>query len=224
MKHILSTIIFALGMSSMLFSQHTLPELPYKYNALEPYIDSSTMFIHHKNHHAAYVNNLNKSLEKYPELQKKNIVELMAMLDQIPADIQTSVRNNGGGHFNHTLFWNLMTPANKSRMSKKVEKALVESFGSIDNFKSEFEKAALTRFGSGWAWLIRNEKGELQITSTANQDNPIMNNAAVKGKPILAVDVWEHAYYLKYQSKRGEYLKSFWAVVNWKEVEKLMFK
>lgn len=223
MKHIISTLFFALALSSVSMAQHKLPDLPYAYDALEPYVDSTTMRIHHKNHHAAYVNNLNKSLEKYPDLQQKNIVELMGTLDQLPSDIQTSVRNNGGGHFNHTLFWTMLTPANKSRMTKKVEKALEKSFGSIENFKTEFEKAAMTRFGSGWAWLIRNEQGNLQIISTANQDNPIMNNAAVKGQPLLAIDVWEHAYYLKYQSKRGEYLKSFWSVVNWKEVEKHMF-
>jgi Fe-Mn family superoxide dismutase len=219
------TLLFLLVTSTLLvFSQFGLPGLPYKYNALEPYIDSTTMYIHYNNHHAAYVTNLNKALEKYPELYKKDITEILRNLNELPADIQTVVRNNGGGHYNHTLFWKLLTPAKNSKLSKKLEQKLTDAFGSIDAFKAEFEKASLGRFGSGWAWLIKEPSGKLRIISTANQDNPLMSLAEVKGKPVLALDVWEHAYYLKYQSKRAAYTQAFWSVVNWNEVEKLVFE
>ncbi len=213
--------IFALSTSLQAVNgQHTLPKLPYDYAALEPYIDSNTMNIHYNNHHAAYVNNLNKALENKEVAGKENIVSLLSNLEALPADIRTTVRNNGGGHYNHTLFWSLLAPAGSTKISPAVEKALTEAFGSVDAFKAEFEKAATTRFGSGWAWLIKNSEGKLQIISTPNQDNPIMSIAEVKGTPVLAIDVWEHAYYLKYQSKRADYVKAFWNVVNWNEVEK----
>lgn len=205
--------------SVSLFAQYQLPKLNYGYADLEPYIDSVTMRIHYTNHHAAYTKNLNASLQKYPELFKKDILEVFQHMDEIPADIQTAVRNNGGGYYNHLLFWSMLTPASNSKMSPTVEKALVKNFGSVDKFKEAFEKAAMTRFGSGWAWLIKDASGKLIITSTANQDNPLMSFTEVKGKPLLALDVWEHAYYLKYQSKRADYTKAFWSIVNWKKVE-----
>jgi Fe-Mn family superoxide dismutase len=205
-------------------AQFKLSGLPYKYDALEPYIDSTTMYIHYNFHHQAYVSNLNKALEKYPELYKKDIVELLQNIKELPADIQTAVRNNGGGFYNHNLFWKMMAPAGSTKMSAKLEKKLIENFGSIDNFKDEFEKAGMTRFGSGWAWLVIEHSGKLKIFSTPNQDSPVYQDAEVKGKPVLALDVWEHAYYLKYQNKRAAYVKAFWSVVNWAEVEMLLEK
>lgn len=205
-------------------AQYQLPKLNYSYSALEPYIDSATMHIHYNNHHGAYTKNLNDALAKYPELQKKPLTELFANMDQVPADIKVSVRNNGGGFYNHVLFWELLTPASKSKMSGYVEQELVKAFGTVDKFKEAFEKAAATRFGSGWAWLIKDNTGKYRIISTPNQDNPLMSVIDVKGEPILALDVWEHAYYLKYQSKRAEYVKNFWNIVNWAEVEKRMKK
>ena len=214
----------ALGLFSMLSvsAQFTLPTLPYKYSALEPHIDSTTMYIHLNNHHAAYVNNLNKALTNYPELQKKDIFELMANIKSLPEDIKTAVRNNGGGHYNHSLFWKLLAPAGSAPISAAVEKALTENFGSVAAFKTKFEAASLSRFGSGWVWLLKTADGKLTIQTTANQDNSLMDVIEAKGKPVLALDVWEHAYYLKYQSKRAAYTAAFWNVVNWKEVERLL--
>ncbi len=206
----------------MVRSQYKLPPLDYGYADLEPYIDSTTMYIHHNHHHAAYTNNLNAALQKYPELFKKDLVEILQNLDELPTDIRVAVRNNGGGYYNHALFWTFMTSPSNSKMTFKVKKALEKNFGSVDNFKEVFEKAAATRFGSGWAWLVQDENGRLHVTSSANQDNPLMFDAPIKGKPILGLDVWEHAYYLKYQSKRSSYIKAFWSVVDWKRVEELM--
>lgn len=217
---ILACVFTALAASA----QYQLSKLNYSYSALEPYIDSATMYIHYNNHHGAYTKNLNDALAKYPELQKKPLSELFANMDQVPADIKVSVRNNGGGFYNHVLFWELLTPASKSKMSGYVEQELVKAFGTVDKFKEAFEKAAATRFGSGWAWLIKDSTGKYRIISTPNQDNPLMSVIDVKGEPILALDVWEHAYYLKYQSKRAEYVKNFWNIVNWAEVEKRMKK
>jgi len=217
-------IILFLFFATTLFSygQFKIPALPFKYSALEPTIDSATMYIHHDFHHAAYAANLNKALEKYPELYKKDILELIQHISVLPADIQTAVRNNGGGFYNHSFFWSIMAPAGTAPMTLKLEKILIDNFGSIDAFKSEFEKAAVGRFGSGWAWLIKDSAGKLRIISTPNQDNSLMQDAVVKGKPVLTIDVWEHAYYLKYQNKRVAYVKAFWNVVNWTEVEKLI--
>lgn len=217
-KSIISAITLFIAINS--FGQYKLPDLPYKYNALEPYIDSTTMRIHHDLHHATYVSNLNKALEKYPELYTKSVEELIANYTELPKEIQTAVRNNGGGVFNHTFFWNIMAPAGSTTMSAKLEKILTEKFGSIESFKAEFEKAALGRFGSGWAWLVKDQQGNMKIVSTPNQDNCLMPSSEVKRKPVLCIDVWEHAYYLKYQNKRAAYVKAFWNVVNWKEVEK----
>lgn len=217
-RSILSAITLFVAVNS--FGQYKLPALPYKYDALEPYIDSTTMRIHHDLHHATYVSNLNKALEKYPELYNKSIEELISNINELPKEIQTGVRNNGGGVFNHSFFWNIMAPAGSTTMSAKLEKIIITKFGSVDGFKAEFEKAALSRFGSGWAWLVKDQQGNLQIVSTPNQDNCLMLNSEVKGKPVLCIDVWEHAYYLKYQNKRAAYVKAFWNIVNWKEVEK----
>lgn len=222
MRQILFTI--AVWILSMFYAsaQFTLPALPFKYNALEPYIDSTTMHIHHDVHHAAYVNNLNKALEKTPELNKKELTELLSGIDKLPADIQTSVKNNGGGVYNHNFFWKIMAPAGTTTISPALEKQLTDNFESVDKFKEAFEKAALGRFGSGWVWLVKDNSGKLQIISTANQDNLFSTGSSSKLKAALTLDVWEHAYYLKYQSKRAAYAKAFWNVVNWKEVEKLL--
>ncbi len=220
MKKMLSLFFMVVLLVPVSFGQFSLPALPYAYDALEPYIDSETMNIHYNNHHATYVKNLNAALKDYPELQKKDINFLLTNLETLPVAIRTSVRNNGGGHYNHSLFWQMMAPAGTSTMSAKVKKALEDNFGSIEAFKSAFESAASGRFGSGWVWLIKDEDGKLKVISTPNQDNPLMSVSDVKGAPVLALDVWEHAYYLKYQSKRADYVKSFWEVVNWKEVEK----
>ena len=163
-------------------------------------------------------------MDKYPELYKKTVAELLQNLNELPVDIQTSVRNSGGGYYNHNFFWSVLAPAGTANMSPKLEKILVNDFGSIDAFKSEFEKVATSRFGSGWVWLIQENSGKLRIISTPNQDNPLLPMAEVKGIPVLTLDVWEHAYYLKYQSKRAAYSKAFWNVVNWTEVEKLIRK
>jgi superoxide dismutase, Fe-Mn family len=223
MKRFNSLLIFALLISLSGFSQYKLPALSFKYNALEPYIDSTTMHIHHDLHHATYVANLNKTLEKFPELYKKDVLELIQNLNELPVEIQTAVRNNAGGVWNHSFFWTIMAPAGTANMSPNMEKILKDNFGSVDAFKAEFEKAALNRFGSGWAWVIKDKKtGKLSIISTPNQDNPLTYGSKTKGTPVLTLDVWEHAYYLKYQNKRAAYVKAFWNVVNWTEVERLV--
>lgn len=210
------SFLFTLTLSA----QYTLPPLPYSYDALEPSIDSQTMNIHYNNHHATYVKNLNEALANYPELQKKELTELIRDINSLPADIRTAVRNNGGGHYNHSLFWTILSPEGSNPISNKFKRTLEENFGSVEAFKKQFEEAASGRFGSGWAWLIKDENGKLHITSTPNQDNPLMSVAEKKGIPLLGLDVWEHAYYLKYQSKRADYIQSFWKIVNWNEVEK----
>lgn len=195
--------------------KHELPKLPYEYSALEPYIDETTMTIHHTKHHQAYINNLNAALEKYPELQEKSVEDLVRNLDSLPDDIRTAVRNNGGGHLNHSWFWNWMTKAEGQSPEGELLGAIEKKFGSLDGFRDAFAKAAAGRFGSGWAWLVVSN-GELEIVSTANQDNPI-----TEGKhPILGLDVWEHAYYLKYQNRRPDYIKEWFNVVNWSAVSK----
>lgn len=193
---------------------HKLPDLPYDTNALEPYIDATTMGIHHGKHHAAYVNNLNAALEGHPELQDKTALELLLDLDALPAEIRTAVRNNGGGHVNHSLFWTVMKPQGGGAPSGKLAEAIDEAFGSFDDFKSAFSKAGATRFGSGWAWLCVGQDGKLKVTSTANQDNPVSEGLI----PILGLDVWEHAYYLKYQNRRPDYISEWWNVVDWDRV------
>ncbi len=194
----------------------TVPPLPYAFDALEPYIDKQTMEIHHDKHHAAYVTNLNKALESAPDLQSKTVEELLANnLSIVPDGIKTAVRNNGGGHINHSMFWTILAPKAGGAPSGNIAQAINTTFGSFDTFKEKFGAAATTRFGSGWAWLAKTGKG-LELFSTANQDNPLMEGHY----PILGLDVWEHAYYLKYQNRRPEYIAAWWSVVNWTEIEK----
>ncbi len=195
----------------------TLPPLPYPADALEPHIDKTTMEIHHGKHHGAYVTNLNKALESAPDLQNKTIEELLAgNLAAIPEAIKTAVRNNGGGHANHSLFWNLLSAKGGGAPKGEIENVITATFGGFDSFKEKFNAAATTRFGSGWAWLVKGKDGKFEILSTANQDSPLMDGK----KPILGLDVWEHAYYLKYQNRRPEYIAAWWNVVNWDEANK----
>ncbi len=191
-----------------------LPPLPYAYNALEPSIDEATMHYHHDNHHQTYVTNLNNALANYPDLQSKSLEELLANLDAIPEAIRAAVRNNGGGHWNHTFFWEIMGPDAGGAPTGDLAAAIDAAFGSFDAFKEKFKAAALGRFGSGWAWLIAAPDGSLSIMSTPNQDNPLMEGK----KAILGIDVWEHAYYLKYQYRRAAYVDAWWNVVNWAKV------
>ena len=194
---------------------HEVPPLPYAYDALEPHIDEQTMRIHHDKHHAAYVNNLNAALEKAPQLQQKNVDDLVRGISTVPEEIRTAVRNNGGGHVNHTMFWEIMGPGKGGAPTGRVGEAISSSFGSFDSFKEQFAKAGVGRFGSGWVWLI-DAGGKLVIESSANQDSPLMEGK----KAILGLDVWEHAYYLKYQNRRPDYITAWWNVVNWDEVNK----
>ena len=198
---------------------YELPAIPYPKDALEPYIDALTMEIHHGKHHAAYVTNLNKALAGQAGLEKKTVEQLIAHLDAVPPDIRGPVRNNGGGHANHSLFWKILGPKAGGAPTGPLADAITSAFGGFDAFKEKIEAAGLGRFGSGWAWLLVNH-GKLEVASTPNQDNPLMGKAVAgcEGQPIFGVDVWEHAYYLKYQNRRADYLKAFWNVVNWTEV------
>lgn len=201
---------------------YELPPLPYPNNALEPHIDAMTMEIHHDRHHKAYVDNVNKAIAGNTALESKSIDDLMkALSSSVPDAIKGPVRNNGGGHWNHSFFWRIIGPKAGGAPSGKLGDDIKSTFGSFDDFKNKFETAGVSRFGSGWAWLVVNN-GKLEIGSTANQDNPLMGKAiaGIDGTPVLGVDVWEHAYYLKYQNKRADYLKAFWNVVNWNEVAK----
>ncbi len=196
---------------------HSLPALPYDFAALEPHIDAQTMQIHHGKHHQAYVTNLNAALDKHPELHDKSLDDLVKGIASVPEDIRAAVRNNGGGHWNHSLFWTVMAPGAGGAPSGAVADGITSAFGSFDKFKEQFQAAGMGRFGSGWAWLVDNG-GKLEIVSTPNQDNPLMDGK----KAILGVDVWEHAYYLKYQNRRADYLGAWWNVVNWNEVNRLL--
>jgi Fe-Mn family superoxide dismutase len=191
----------------------TLPKLDYAYEALEPHIDARTMEIHHTKHHQGYINNLNNAIQG-TDLENQSLKEILANISKA----STAVRNNGGGHYNHSLFWKMLSPSGGGQPTGKLLEAIQKAFGSFDNFKDEFSKAAATRFGSGWAWLVKTNKG-LVITSTPNQDNPLMDIADVKGTPILGLDVWEHAYYLHYQNRRPDYITAFFNVINWEEVD-----
>jgi Fe-Mn family superoxide dismutase len=195
---------------------YQLPALPYAYDALMPHIDAATMEIHHTKHHQAYVTKLNEALDKYPELKEKSLQELLTSLDTLPEDIRSAVQNNGGGHLNHSLFWELLSPT-PTQPSAELEAAINSAFGSMQAMQEQFNNAALTRFGSGWAWLSLTPDHKLVIHSTANQDNPIMQVY----KPLLGLDVWEHAYYLNYQNRRPDYAQAFWNVVNWNKVSEL---
>jgi superoxide dismutase, Fe-Mn family len=195
---------------------HILPELPYTKDALEPYIDTRTMEIHHGKHHQGYVTKLNAALENLPDLASKSVEDLLAVIETVPSDVATAVRNNGGGHANHSLFWSVMSPDGGSAPTGSLGAAIESSFGSFDAFKTAFSTAAGTRFGSGWAWLVRSGDGALKVYSTANQDSPYMNGDT----PLLGLDVWEHAYYLNYQNRRPDYVSAFWNVVNWNQVQR----
>ena len=194
---------------------HSLPPLPYSFNALEPHLDAQTMQIHHGKHHQAYVNNLNAALEKYPELQSKSVEDLLQNINTVPEDIRTAVRNNGGGHVNHTMFWQIMSSNGGGAPTGAIADAINSRFGGFDSFKEQMNKAGVGRFGSGWVWLV-SSGGALSIESTANQDSPLMDGKT----PVFGIDVWEHAYYLKYQNRRPDYLAAWWNVVNWDEINK----
>jgi Fe-Mn family superoxide dismutase len=198
-------------------SLHLLPELGFNFNALEPVIDTKTMEIHHDKHHAAYVTNLNNALANYQDLQNKDLFELISHLDVVPEAIRTAVRNNGGGHYNHSLFWKWITPGGSKKPSNTLEKELTATFGNFDGFVEKFSQAGLTRFGSGWSWLVVDKSNKLTVYSTPNQDSPVMEGLT----PLLGLDVWEHAYYLNYQNRRADYIKAFWSIVNWDYVAEL---
>jgi Fe-Mn family superoxide dismutase len=195
---------------------HTVPALPYPFDALEPHIDARTMEIHHDKHHQTYVDNLNKALEKHSQLQSKRIEDVLRDIKSVPEDIRTAVRNNGGGHANHSLFWPIMSPEGGGKPSGDLAKAIDKAFGSFDAFKQKFSDAGKGRFGSGWAWITVESNGGLRLEDTPNQDSPLMEGRT----PVLGLDVWEHAYYLKYQNKRPDYIEAWWNVVNWEEVAK----
>lgn len=218
MKNTLKTTLLVIAgsvMSVSAWAEFKQAPLPYATNALQPAIDQQTMELHYGKHHKAYVDNLNAQIKTYPELDKMDPVQLQKQISKY----NTAVRNNGGGHFNHTFFWESLAPANKTgQPSAALTKQITQDFGSMDAFKQKFNEAATGRFGSGWAWLIVTPEGKLAITSTPNQDNPLMDLAETKGQPLLGIDVWEHAYYLKYQNRRADYIKAFWSVVNWNKV------
>lgn len=196
---------------------YELPKLPYAYDALEPYIDAETMELHHSKHHQTYIDKLNEALEKQPDLAQQDIYALMGQLESVSEDIRMAVRNNGGGHANHSFFWELMAPNAGGEPEGDLADAITETFGDFDAFKTKFAEAGKTRFGSGWAWLTADGTGRLEISSTPNQDNPWMDGKT----PILGLDVWEHAYYLKYRNKRPDYIEAWWSVVNWDKVAEL---
>ena len=194
---------------------YELPELNYSFDALEPYIDAQTMEIHYSKHHQTYITNLNKALDSYPELFEKNIEDLLVNLDQIPESIRVAVRNGGGGHYNHSLFWETIGPKTENKISEKMNFLISESFDSFNNFKAEFTEKATKQFGSGWGWLAQDNGGKLVTLSTPNQDTPLSSGL----NPILGIDVWEHAYYLNYQNRRPDYINAFWEIINWEAVE-----
>ncbi len=194
---------------------YKLPQLPYRIDALEPYIDALTMEIHHDRHHQAYINKLNKALEGHPDLQDQPLQQLLNNINTVPENVRTAIRNNGGGTYNHSLFWLLMSPKGGGKPKGTLADALKKQFGSFEAFQEKFNSAAKTRFGSGWAWLSLNQKGDLQVTSTANQDCPLSDGLT----PIMTLDVWEHAYYLQYQNRRPDYISAWWHVVNWEFIE-----
>ena len=208
------------GQGNMETKKHILPDLPYAYNALEPFISEEIMKLHHDKHHAAYVKNVNDALEKYPELFEKSAEELLMDLNAVPEDIRTAVKNNGGGQVNPSMFWEIMAPNAGGEPTGKLAEEIKKSFGSFADFQTKFNEAGTKRFGSGWVWLVRTKEGKLDVLSTANQDNPMSEGHT----PIMGNDVWEHAYYLQYKNVRPDYLKAWWNVVNWSEIEKRFVK
>ncbi|MFZ8806389.1 MAG: superoxide dismutase [Minisyncoccia bacterium] len=199
---------------------YSLPQLPYPYDALEPYIDKMTMEIHHTKHHQAYINSLNSALEEYPEFHNLELEEILKKLNQLPEEIRTAVRNNGGGHYNHSLFWEIMKPNGGGEPKGKLKEEIERNFGSFEEFKKLFSETAIKHFGSGWAWLVITPDKKLKVYSMLNQDSPLMNGDI----PIMGLDVWEHAYYLKYQNRRAEYVEAWWHVVNWDKIEENLLK
>lgn len=200
--------------------KYELPKLNYGYDFLEPVIDTLTMEIHHSKHHQAYVNNLNSALEKYPEINYECAKELLMNIDSVPSDIRQAVINNGGGHINHAMFWDSLTKPDTSKYAGAIKDKIEQDLGGFENFVQQFTKAATTRFGSGWAWLVLDQEGKLSVTSTKNQDSPLLENQT----PLLGLDVWEHAYYLKYQNRRGDYIKEFFRVINWQTINERLEK
>lgn len=209
------SLLGGLFFAQSIFAQFSQSPLPYAYDALEGSIDAKTMEIHYTKHAAGYVKNLNNAIANTP-LAKESLHQILSKV----SELSPAIRNNAGGHYNHEFFWTVMTPQKGTKISTELHKAIVATFGSLDKFKEEFSKAGASRFGSGWAWLVVTPEGKLAVTSTPNQDNPLMDVAEIKGTPILGIDVWEHAYYLKYQNKRADYLSAFWDIVNWNEVSK----
>jgi len=199
---------------------YSLPPLPYSYDALEPYIDRMTMEIHHTKHHQTYINNLNSALEKYLEFHNLELEEILKNLNKLPEEIKTAVRNNGGGHYNHSLFWEIMKPNGGGEPKGKLKEEIEKNYGSFEEFKKLFSETAIKHFGSGWAWLVITSEKKLKVYSLLNQDNPLMNG----DMPIMGLDVWEHAYYLKYQNRRAEYVEAWWNVVNWDKIEENLLK
>jgi Fe-Mn family superoxide dismutase len=199
---------------------YSLPQLPYSYDALEPYIDKMTMEIHHTKHHQGYINNLNSALERYSKFHNLELEEIFKKLNQLPEEIRTAVRNNGGGHYNHSLFWEIMKPNGGGEPKGKLKEEIEKNFGSFEEFKKLFSETAIKHFGSGWAWLVITPDKKLKVYSMLNQDNPLMNGDI----PIMGLDVWEHAYYLKYQNRRAEYVEAWWHVVNWDKIEENLLK
>ena len=199
---------------------YSLPQLPYPYDGLEPYIDKMTMEIHHTKHHQGYINNLNSALEKYPEFHNLELEEILKNLNQLPEEIKAAVRNNGGGHYNHSLFWEIMKPNGGGEPKGKLKEEIKKNFGSFEEFKKLFSETAIKHFGSGWAWLVITSDKKLKVYSMLNQDSPLMNGDI----PIMGIDVWEHAYYLKYQNRRAEYVEAWWHVVNWDKIEENLLK
>lgn len=221
-KLIITTLLLTITTCTVMFAdtqkngEFKLMPLPYAYDALEPYIDKETMIIHHTKHHKAYVDNLNKLLSNYPDLSSKTLEELLTNLDTLPKDIKQGVINNAGGVYNHNFFWTIMAPNQKGIPMGDLAKSIERDFGSFEEFKSKFKESAMSRFGSGWAWLVSDKNGKLSIISTANQDTPI----SIGLTPIIGIDVWEHAYYLKYQNKRSDYIDNWWNIVNWEQANK----
>ena len=217
------SIFFSLLLTMQVSAQFQLPGLLYAYDALEPYIDAKTMYLHYNRHHGAFVNNLNRILSDHPEWQGKTAIELLKNLERLPEEIRTPIRNNAGGFYNHSLFWEIMAPPGTAPISERMSEILVRNFGSFDAFVAEFERASMSVFGSGWVWLMRDNEGNLYIATTPNQDNFRMDPERRNHTPILANDVWEHAFYLLYHNRRADYVAAFWNVINWNRVEELYF-
>ena len=223
MKKVPLLLLFTIMLTNSVSAQFQLPPLPYAYDALEPYIDAKTMYLHYNRHHGAFANNLNNLLSEHPQWLEKEVIDILKNLDQLPADIRRPVRNNAGGFYNHSLFWEILAPAGTAPISERMTEVLARNFGSFDEFQGEFERASMSIFGSGWVWLMRDDEGNLYIATTPNQDNFRMDAERRNHTPILANDIWEHAFYLLYHNRRADYVAAFWNVINWNRVEELYF-